>query len=444
MHVDEALHKAMEAYAADRPISRGLADRASRVMPGGNTRSVLDMEPFAFRADHVDGAHIVDVDGHRMLDLLGNYSAGLLGHGPDAVATALHERIDQGWTIGAMGLDEITFAEAVVSRFAGIEQVRFTNSGTEANLMALMTARHVTGRDRVVVFDGAYHGGLAYFGASGGPLRAPFDWLVLPYNDPDALAEALADHGPDVACVLAEPMMGAGGCIPATPEFMTALRAETTRHGCLLVLDEVMTSRMAVGGAQELLGVEADLTVLGKYLAGGLSFGAFGGRRDVMAAFDPAVGGLTHGGTFNNNALSMAAGVAASELVADGAALAALFDRGERLRSALAGVLEASPLPLSVTGWGSLLTLHAANGPLKSASDVGQRDERLQALLFHHLLAAGFLIAARGYLAIGMAVEQTGLDALVAEVAAFCDLHADLTLRAQVVVATHRLDERQR
>lgn len=426
MHIDDVVAHAIDAYAVQRPRSRELAARADAVMPGANTRSVLDLDPFAFRVDHVDGVHLVDVDGHRYLDLLGNYSAALLGPGPEEVAATLHDRIHRGWSIGAMGTDEISLAEAVVARFPGIEQVRFTNSGTEANLMALMTARHATGRDRVVVFDGGYHGGLLYFGPTGGPLRAPFDFAVLPYNDVAALEATMVAHGDSIACVLAEPMLGAGGCIPATTEFVAALRATTMRHGALLVLDEVMTSRMAVGGAQQLLGVTADLTTLGKYLAGGLSFGAFGGSREVMAAYDPAVGGLTHGGTFNNNALSMAAGVAVGDLLEDPAVLGDLFDRGERLRGDLADVLDSSPLPLSVTGWGSLLTLHAARGPIASTADMARRDDRLQLLLCHHLLAAGYLVAARGYLAPGLYVDDGLLAGFVAAVADFCERYADL------------------
>ena len=161
------------------------------------------------------------------------------------------------------------------------------------------------------MFADAYHGGPLYFGGGGAPLRIPFDYAVLPYNDVAAAEDEFADRGADIACVLVEPMLGSGGCIPADPEFVATLRRLTSEHGATLIFDEVMTSRLAVGGAQALLGVTPDMTTLGKYLAGGLSFGAFGGRADVMAAYDPARdGGLTHGGTFNNNAFTMAVGAA--------------------------------------------------------------------------------------------------------------------------------------
>src|SRR5262249_34833439 len=150
--------------------------------------------------------------------------------------------------------------------------------------------RHVTGRSKVVVFDHGYHGGPLYFGATGAPLRLPFDYLVLPFNDVAAAEAAFADHGAAIACVLVEPMQGSGGCIPGDPAFLAALRELTAASGALLIFDEVMTSRLSVGGAQAVLGITPDMTTLGKYLGGGLSFGAFGGRADVMAAFDPARG----------------------------------------------------------------------------------------------------------------------------------------------------------
>ena len=302
------LEAARQRYADRRPRSKELFERATAVLPGGSTRSVLDVDPFPFRIASASGSRIVDVDGHEYIDFLGDYSAGLLGHDPTVVSAAVHAALDRGWSFGGVHVDEIRFAEAVCARFPSIEQVRFTNSGTEANLMAIQLARHHTGRDRVVVVDAAYHGGLLYFGHGGEALLAPFDFERITYNVLEGLTEVIDDR---VAAVLVEPMMGSAGCIPATPAFLTALRGACDAAGALLIFDEVMTSRMSVGGVQARTGVIPDLTTLGKYLAGGMTFGAFGGRADVMAAFDPARGGtLTHGGTFNNNVVTMAAGAA--------------------------------------------------------------------------------------------------------------------------------------
>lgn len=413
--LDAALAEATERYRLARPRSAALAERARRVLPGGNTRSVLHAEPFAFRVERADGPMLTDVDGHRYVDLLGDYSAGLNGRGPE-VADALRAVLDRGWSYGAMSEPEITFAEAVVGRFPAIEQVRFTNSGSEANLLAVMTARHHTGRDRVVVFDGAYHGGPLYFGVGGEALRAPFEYLVLPYNDIVAAEAAFAEGGGEIAAVLVEPMMGAGGCIPGRPEFLAALRTLTADAGALLVLDEVMTSRLAFGGAQSQLGITPDLVTLGKYLAGGLSFGAFGGRRDVMAAFDPVAGGqLAHGGTFNNNAFTMAAGALIGEQL-DADALAAVNARGDRLRARLNEVFAGAPEPWIATGLGSFVGLHPVAGPVERPGDLTAADPRRRQLMFLGLLEAGFYVAPRGYLALTLDVTDEQLDGFVVAV----------------------------
>lgn len=425
MLLDDALAVARDRYVADHPASAALADRARTVLPGGNTRSVLHIDPFAFRVARVDGAYLTDVDGNTYLDLLGDYSAGLLGHRSEIVAEAVRGVLEQGWSLGAMAENEAIFAEAVVSRFPSVEQVRFTNSGTEAALMAVLTARHTTGRDRIVVFDGGYHGGMLYFGPTGVALRAPFEYAVLTYNDVAALREEFAANGDRIACVLVEPMLGASGCIPATFEFLDTLRTLSRAAGSLLIFDEVMTSRLAWGGAQQLTGVTPDLTVVGKYLAGGLSFGAFGGSREVMSAFDPDRGGLSHGGTFNNNAFTMAAGAAVQTTALDAGLLDQLTERGERLRAALTEVFAASPVPLTATGWGSLCAIHPVDGPVRSPADLVTADRRWRDVLFHELLADGFYFAQRGYLALSVDVTDSDLERFVAAVAAFCERHHD-------------------
>ncbi len=419
--LDVALADATRRYRERNPRSERLARAAAEVMPGGNTRSVLHTDPFGVRVERAEGALLTTADGDLVVDLLGDYSAGLLGRRPE-VAEAVRGVLDRGWGYGAMAEDETGFARALVDRYPSVDQVRFTSSGSEADLMAVLTARHVTGRDRVVVFEGAYHGGPLTFLPGSEPLRAPFDFAVLPYNDVAAAEAELTRHGAETACVLVEPMLGAGGCIPATSDFLHALRDLTSQHGALLVVDEVMTSRWAVGGAQEVHGIRADLTVLGKYFGGGLSFGAFGGPRHVMAAFDPAQGGLTHGGTWNNNAFTMAVGRRITGLL-DAATLARLNERGDRLRDRLSDAL--APVGFCVTGAGSMMTLHPVPGPVERWSDVAGADPRWRRLLFHDLLARGYYLAERGYLALSLALTDEHLDGFVAAARAFADTYAD-------------------
>jgi glutamate-1-semialdehyde 2,1-aminomutase len=397
------LEDARRRYADARPQSKALHDEARTLLPGGNTRTVLYHEPFPLRVEHADGAVIEDVDGHRYVDLLGNYSAGLFGHSEQAIAAAVTAALDRGVGPGMHSAAEVEMARAVCERFDAIEQVRFTNSGTEANLMALSAARAFTGRERVLALSGGYHGGVLTFPAGTGtsPVNAPYDVLLAPYNDLDAATRLL--HENDVAAVLVEPMLGASGCVPGTKEFLQGLRAAATETGALLVVDEVMTSRNGPGGMQQLLGIRGDLTTLGKYLGGGFSFGAFGGRADVMALFDPAEpGALPHAGTFNNNLASMLAGHAGLTQVYTPEVAQRHTERGDRLRSELAGVL--GGLPFQATGAGSLMAIHPTTAGVHRAEDVASCDPALRELLFLGLLERGYYIAPRGYMALSLAV----------------------------------------
>jgi glutamate-1-semialdehyde 2,1-aminomutase len=199
----------------------------------------------------------------------------------------------------------------------------------------------------------------------------------------------------------------------------------------VLIFDEVMTSRLAVGGAQELLGITSDLTTLGKYLAGGFSFGAFGGRRDLMAAFDPGAGGLSHGGTFNNNAFTMAVGAAVHETLIDAATLTTVNKRGDALRDGLGEIFGDSPLPFSATGWGSFVNVHPVPGPVRSPADLRGADPRWRELFFFELLEAGFYLAPRGYLALTMDVTDDDIDRFLAAVGEFCRRHTVLDAPAR-------------
>lgn len=412
--LDERLITARDRYAAARPLSADWHDRAANVMPGANTRSLLTFEPFPFRVERAASKYLWDVDGHRYLDLLGNYTAGLLGHSPAPVLAAARAALDGGWALGSVHPNEVRLAELLVDRFASIEQIRFTNSGTEANLMALALATHHTLRSKVMVFQHGYHGGVLTFGDRPGAVNVPHDWLVVPYNDIAAVDAAFDEHGSDLAAVLVEPMQGSGGCIPGDPEFLMALSIHCGSSGALLIFDEVMTSRFSPGGAQRLLGISPDLTTLGKYLAGGLTFGAFGGRADLMAHFDPtSKRPLGHAGTFNNNVASMAAGVAAlTEVLTDGV-LDETHRRGDRLRSGLNERFATSNAPMCATGTGSLMTVHGTAGPVDSVRDLAGADDRLKELFFLDALDAGFYLARRGFIALSIEVTDDDITAFL-------------------------------
>ncbi len=425
--LDAALIDARQRYAEANPASAALAARAAEVMPGGNTRSVLHFDPFPFRVASAEGRHLVDVDGHRYVDLLGNYTAGLLGHSPAAVRAAVREAIDGGWALGAVHPNEVRLAELIVERFASIEQVRFTNSGTEANLMALALATHHTNRRKILVFDGGYHGGVLTFGSER-EVNVPHDWIVSTYNDIDAVDAIFGEQSDSIAAVLVEPLQGSAGCIPGDTEFLQVLRRRCDESAAVLIFDEVMTSRLAPGGVQDLLGITPDLTTLGKYLAGGFSFGAFGGRSDLMAAFDANAGGrLGHAGTFNNNVVSMAAGVATLDDVLTPELLEATNDRGERLRSRLGDAFTRHGLPMCATGRGSLMNVHGTPAPVTSVHDLHGVDDRWKELLFFAALDAGFYIARRGFIALSIEITDDDVDEFITVVDRWA---AEITSRA--------------
>jgi len=412
--VSEAVEEARARYAARRPRTSALQDRAQAFLPGGNTRSVLYHPPFPLRIARAWDAVLEDVDGHRYTDLLGEYSAGLYGHSNPVLIKAMADALHEGISRGAHTRYEVDLAEAVCARFASIERVRFTNSGTEANLMALSAARAFTGRDRVLVFRGGYHGGLLTFKDGPSPVNAPYDVLVAEYNDAAAAQALLREHAGTVACVLVEPMLGSAGCIPADPAFLPALRETTRQTGALLIFDEVMTSRTGSGGLQARLGIRPELTTLGKYIGGGSSFGAFGGSADVMALFDPGrPGALPHAGTFNNNVISMAAGYAGLTQVYPPEVAERHTARGDGLRAELAQVFRAAGAPFQVTGVGSLLAVHPTTAPVRSPADLSGSDPRLLELLFLDLLERGYYIAPRGYMALSLALTSGQLAGFV-------------------------------
>ena len=408
--IDRALTAARERYQQRRPGSRAAHAAACAWMPGGNTRTVLYHGPYPLRIASGSGAFVVDVDGHRYLNLLGEYTAGLFGHSHPQIRRAIERALDGGINLGAHNTLEAELARRVVARFAAIEQLRFTNSGTEANLMALSAARALTGRDKVLVFRGGYHGGLLTFGSGASAINAPYDFVIGRYNDTEGACALIRQHGADLACVLVEPMQGSAGCIPAQPSFLPALRAASQEVGSLLILDEVMTSRLGHGGVQASPGVAPDLVTLGKWIGGGMSFGAFGGRADLMGRFDPTrPGALPHAGTFNNNVLTMAAGIAALDEVFPAERAVAHHARGEALRQRLNQGFEAAGVAVQATGLGSLMNLHPLAGPVGSVEDLAGCDGRLRELLFLDLLEAGYYIAPRGFIALTLAVTDDEL-----------------------------------
>jgi glutamate-1-semialdehyde 2,1-aminomutase len=345
--------------------------------------------------------------------------------------------LGEGISRGAHTRHEVDLAEAVCGRFPSIERVRFTNSGTEANLMAISAARVFTGRERIVFFRGGYHGAVLTFKDGPAPVNVPYDVLMAEYNDAAGARALLAAHGESLACVVVEPMLGSAGCVPGEPGFLAALREGSREAGTLLIFDEVMTSRIGAGGMQGRLGITPDLTTLGKYIGGGSSFGAFGGRADVMALFDPVrPGSLQHAGTFNNNVVSMAAGYAGLTRVYTPEVAERHTARGNALREELNRGFAAAGAPFQATGVGSLIAVHACAMPPRRAADLAGSDPRLIELLFLGLLRRGYYIAPRGYMALSVALTEDQLAGFVTAVGDFARERAWMGLSERGADAT--------
>ncbi|WP_158747789.1 aspartate aminotransferase family protein [Acidisphaera sp. L21] len=407
--------EARAAYVAGRPKSQALHDQALAVMPGGNTRSVLSYGPFPTAMARGEDCRLWDIDGHAYLDLCGEYTAGLFGHSEPRIHAAIAQAMSAGLNLAAVGEAEVHLARILCDRFKSIELVRFTNSGTEANLMAITAARAFTGRDTILAFRGGYHGGVLTFPLAGtSQVTVPFPVVLADYNDTDGALALIREHAAGLAAVIIEPMVGGGGCIPARPDFLQALRAAASEAGALLILDEVMTSRMSAGGQQDRVGVVPDLTTLGKYVAGGMSFGGFGGRADVMDLFASK---LPHAGTFNNNVLSMAAGRVAMGEIFTADMADALFTRGEALRHALNEAC--AGLPMHFTGLGSMTTPHFRNGPIERPYAATPEEDGLRELFFFDMLQAGIYLARRGMVALSLPVGAADLERFVAAVGEF-------------------------
>jgi glutamate-1-semialdehyde 2,1-aminomutase len=421
-------------YRARTTRSLQLHERAQRVMPGGSTRTTVHFTPHPLYLESGQGSRVVDVDGTERLDFIQNYTALILGHAHPAVAAAIHERADRGTAFAATNPFEVDLATELTGRVPSVERVRFLSSGTEATMFAMRLARVFTGRTAIARVEGGYHGthdvaevsahpDLALAGpdhepvavadSAGTPPWALEQTVVLPFNDPDAAETILRREAGRLAGVIVEPVLGAGGMIPAWPEFLERLRSVTAELGLVLIFDEVISLRVAPGGGQERYGVTPDLTTMGKIIGGGLPVAAFGGSPALMDLLDPdREGGLAQGGTYNGNPLGMAAGLAAlRELTPP--VYARLEELGDRLREGLQAVFDRHDVAAQVTGVASLFQVHFTSQPVTDYRAAARGDHALGRAFFLEMLNRGILLAPRGAGAICTPMGDAEVDAFL-------------------------------
>jgi len=423
-------------YRGPDALSRQLYERASRVMPGGNTRHSVALAPYPVYAHSGSGCRITDVEGEERVDFLNNYTSLILGHAHPQVTAAVQSRAALGSAFTMPTPEEVELAELLTARVAYVEQIRFCNSGSEAVLLAIKAARAFTGRPKIAKFDGAYHGLYDYAEVSEGPTPdawgdadAPAsitepgtpasvarDVVVLPWNRPEACLKLIQQNKDDLAALLVDPMPLGIGMIAPRPGFLTWLREETARYGIVLIADEVLNFRLAYHGAFHAHRITPDLATFGKIIGGGFPVGAVAGARRVMSVFDHT-GALKvhHGGTFNANPVTIVAGLETMRHMTPEA-----FDRlnglGEYIRDRLRRLFRDTERPAQVCGAGSMFLAHLTSDELIDFRSLRgfSRTNPIYGSLCHKLLEYGFILSPRGIFGcLSTPMSEAELDGLV-------------------------------
>jgi glutamate-1-semialdehyde 2,1-aminomutase len=410
-----------------RSKSHAIFARAQELMPGGVNSPArafggVGGEPIVF--ERANGAYLYDVDGNRYIDYIGSWGPMILGHQHPAVVAAVQEAVGKAFSFGAPTPGENELAELIIAAVPSIEMVRLVSSGTEATMSAIRLARGFTGRDGIVKFAGNYHGHvdslLVAAGSSAATLGVPNspgvtagttkDTIVCRYNDAAGLERTFAEHGSRIAGVIFEPVVGNMGCIVPSPEFLKALRDLTRKHGALLICDEVMTGfRVAYGGAQARLGIEPDLTTLGKIVGGGMPIGAYGGRREIMRHVLPA-GKVFQAGTLSGNPVATAAGIATLKTLRDDPPYERLDRLSARLEAGLVAAATAAGVPHCTTRVGSMLTLFFTAQRPADWDTASQSDTARFARYFWGLLDRGVYMPCSQYEALFVSAAHTEAD----------------------------------
>ena len=393
-------------------------ERAKAVLPGGNSRSTIELKPHPIYLTHGLGSKVFDVDGNAYLDFINNYTSLIHGHAFPAVTEAVTKQLSGGTAYSFGTVQEIEHAELICGRVPGFDKIRFCNSGSEAVMNAIKAARAFTDRPKIAKCEGAYHG--SYDFAEVSLSTGPEDWgqnepvpkayskgtpqgvlddvVVVPYHDEVAAEQLLKRNAGDLAAVVYDPVSSRVGMISPTKAYFEMLVDFCQANDVMLIFDEVIAFRLGYEGAQGVHGVTPDLTALGKIIGGGFPVGAVAGRSDVMAVFEEG-GGLPHGGTFNANPVTMVAGMATmKEMTRD--AFDRLNEMGERGRNEFDEAFNRAGVTAQVSGQGSLMRLHLTDRPMNSYQSVYPKPEEADRMLalHHHLLNAGIYIAPYGLL----------------------------------------------
>jgi glutamate-1-semialdehyde 2,1-aminomutase len=418
--------------------SAALYERALGILPGGVSRNTVLRSPHPPYADHAAGCRVTDIEGVERIDFANNMASLIHGHAHPAMVAAVAEQLGKGTAFTLATEVEVRYAEHLCGRNGTFEKLRFVNSGTEAVMAGIKASRAFTGRPKIAKVEGAYHGQYDYAEVSqtprpknwgradhpasvpvayGTPANALADVVVLPFNDPEHAVAILDEHPGEIACVLLDLMPHRVGLKPADPAFVTALSEWTKDDGALLLVDEVITFRSEVGGAETWYDVEPDLTALGKIIGGGFPAGAIAGRAEVMDVMNPLAEKVLfpHSGTFSANPVTMTAGLVAMELF-DQAAVARVNALAKRAIEGVEEAIRATGMTACVTGGGSMFRVHLKERPprnYREAFMTPEENRRLK-LLLDHLFGEGFLMINTCSATISTPMGESEIDALVA------------------------------
>jgi glutamate-1-semialdehyde 2,1-aminomutase len=398
-------------YATLTDGSRVALGAARTRLAGGHSRQTLLYPPHPVFGVRGRGARIEDVDGRTYLDLVNNYTSLIHGHAHAPTTAAMIAQLQRGTALGAPTTDELVLARELSARIPSMQRIRFTVTGSEAVLFALRVARAVTGRPRILKFEGGFHGNVDEVQQSiqspalqAGEFSAPapnseglarVGTVIARLGDRESVTRALSAHDGEIAAIVVEPFLGNNALIQATPDFLQWLTETAHSHGALVVLDEVQSCRLARGGAQSIRGVTPDLTALGKTIGGGLPLAAFGGSEDLMSVMDGMAPRVPQPGTFNAFSLSLAAAIATLEHW-DEQQIKQLNDTGAQVRAGIADVFAAGDIPATVTGEGSMFHIALREDPIQAYEDVQDVDADGWRFIHHQLLARGIYLTARG------------------------------------------------
>jgi glutamate-1-semialdehyde 2,1-aminomutase len=388
------------------PRSAAHAAIAARVMPGGDTRAAGHHPPYQLTLVRGEGPWLTDVDGHRYLDLIGNFTSLVHGNAYPPIIAAARRAMEDGTNWPARNVHAVALAEEIVARVPSVEQLRFTNSGSEATMVAVEIARVATGRRLVLMARYGYHGSAPHFEVGTHGHEGP-ETLVATYGDAAEFTAILAERGEEIAAVILEPVMGSGGLLAASADFLVSVQQAARSAGALIVLDEVITLRLSIGGAQQVLGVRPDLTAMGKIIGGGFPVGAVGGREELLALCDPSRPRLFHSGTFNGNPVTTAAGLVSLQHL-DREQIDGMGARAAGLEDVLGKAAAEAGLALSIRRAGSMLQLFFSPAP-PAATPLRTDGELITAF---HLAALnhGVFLAPRGLLALSTVLDDGHLE----------------------------------